>query len=211
MHDEREVRRRSELVQLLRQQQRVRAQEHELLPLHQLADQDVDLRVHERLAARDRHHGSPALLHGGERLLNRHPLLQHAGRLLDLAAARAFEVAGEQGLQLDDQRELLVAAQFLAHQVAPHPKALAQRHAHGDTVFLVSTALSSARRSSLGSPNWTDSVATTTSSVVTSPRPPRAATICPTMAGGAEAPAAIPMVDAPASQPSWMSSALSTR
>ena len=39
-------------------------------------------------------------------------------RLLDLAAARALEVAREQRLELDQQRELVPAGELLAHQVA---------------------------------------------------------------------------------------------
>ncbi len=67
------------------------------------------------------------------------------------------------------------------------------------------------RRTSLGRPNRIDSVVVTCSETETGPRPPSAEMISCTTAGGAEAPAVRPMVDAPASQPSWMSSALSIR
>ena len=49
---------------------------------------------------------------------------------LDLAAARAREIAREERLELDDQRELLATRQLLAHQVSSDPHALSQRHAH---------------------------------------------------------------------------------
>ena len=51
--------------------------------------------------------GRAALLDRGQRLLDRHPLLEHVVRLLDLPAAGALQVAGEQRLKLDQQRELL--------------------------------------------------------------------------------------------------------
>jgi len=52
------------------------------------------------------------------------------GAPLDLPAARALEVAGEQRLQLYQQRELLVAAQLLLHQVCPDAHADGQWHRH---------------------------------------------------------------------------------
>src|SRR5215469_272175 len=125
-----EVRRGLELVQFLRDQQRVGAQEHELLALDELIDDHVNLRVHQWLAARYRDHGRAALFDGPDGLLDRHPLLQQAGGLLNLAAPSAFEVAGEQRLELYKQRELLLTRQLLAHQVAANSQALTQWHRH---------------------------------------------------------------------------------
>jgi hypothetical protein len=51
--------------------------------------------------------GAPAFLDRGDGLVHRHALLQHVVRLLDLATARALQVAGEQRLKLNEQRELL--------------------------------------------------------------------------------------------------------
>jgi hypothetical protein len=45
-------------------------------------------------------------------------------RLLDLAAARALQVAGEQRFQLDEKRKLLISSQLLAHQVGPDTQGL---------------------------------------------------------------------------------------
>src|SRR5271155_5029871 len=50
--------------------------------------------------------------------------------MLDLAAARARQVALEQRLQLDDQRELLAFGQPLAHQVPTHARALPHPDRH---------------------------------------------------------------------------------
>jgi hypothetical protein len=44
--------------------------------------------------------------------------------VLDLPAARALQVAGEQRLELDEQRKLLIASQLLAHQVRPDAQGL---------------------------------------------------------------------------------------
>jgi hypothetical protein len=121
---------RLELVQVPVQQHRVGAQEHDLAAVEQLPHDLVDLRVHQRLAARDRHHRRAALLDRTDRLLDRHPLLQHGGRVRDLAAARALEVAGEQRLELDQQRELLASQDLLLDQVRAEPDRLAHRHGH---------------------------------------------------------------------------------
>ena len=94
------------LLELLLQQQRVRAQVDELLALDQLGRDHVDLGVDQRLAAGDRDHRRAALLDRADRLLDGHPPAQLVLGVLDLAAARAGEVALEQRLELDDQREL---------------------------------------------------------------------------------------------------------
>src|SRR5262249_16252322 len=58
------------------------------------------------------------------------PLLQDVVRLLDLPAAGALEVACEQRLELDQEREFVLARQLLAHEIGPDPQALSQRHGH---------------------------------------------------------------------------------
>ena len=54
--------------------------------------------------------GAPALLDRRERLVDRHPLLEDVLRVLDLPAERAREVALEERLELDEQRELVARA-----------------------------------------------------------------------------------------------------
>ena len=90
----------------------------------------VDLGMQQGLAAGDGDHGRPGLLDGGHGLLDGEPLAQDVGRVLDLAAAVAGQVAGEQRLQLDDERELVAAGQLLAGQVGADLDALAQGDAH---------------------------------------------------------------------------------
>jgi hypothetical protein len=50
--------------------------------------------------------------------------------VLDLPAERAGEVALEERLELDEQRELLVALQLPLHQIAADGDALAKWNAH---------------------------------------------------------------------------------
>ena len=63
-------------------------------------------------------------------LIDGEPLAQDVGRVLDLAAAVAGQVAGEQGLELDDERELVPAGQLLAGQVGADLDALTQGDTH---------------------------------------------------------------------------------
>ncbi len=67
----------------------------------------MDVGVDQRLAAGDRDHRRAALLDRGDRVLDRHPPPQQLVGLLDLAAARAGEVALVERLELDEQREPL--------------------------------------------------------------------------------------------------------
>ena len=160
VHHPREVAVGLELVQVLGQQHRVGAEEDDLVEVEQPAHDLVDLRVHQRLAAGDRHHRRAALVDGVDRLLDRHPLLEQRCRLLDLAAAGALEVAGEQRLELDQQRELVGPLELLLHQVGAEADALAQGHGHGqDTSF--------------GRVNRMSSGAATDSCALISPRPAR--------------------------------------
>src|SRR5579859_522466 len=130
MHHPGEVLVRLELTDVLGQQDRVRAQDHELLALEQFLRDHVDLRVHQRLAAGDRDHRRAALFHRGDRLLDRHALLQYRSRMLDLAAARALEVTGEQRLQLHDQRVLLDPLDLLLYQVRSELYRQVEWHRH---------------------------------------------------------------------------------
>jgi hypothetical protein len=50
--------------------------------------------------------------------------------MLDLPAAGAGQVAGEQRLQLHDERELVLPAEFVLQDVAADAQALAERHGH---------------------------------------------------------------------------------
>ena len=119
-----------EPVQLPLQKQCVGAQVHETAPVEQGLGHPVDLRVQQRFPARDGDHGRPRFLDGGDRLLDRQPPAQHLSGVLDLAAAVARQVAGEQRFQLDDQRELVPPGQLLPGQVGADFDALTKGNAH---------------------------------------------------------------------------------
>ena len=130
VHAERQVLGRREQVELLLEQDGVGAEIDVLPPLHELGHQSVDVGVHERLAARNAHDGRPALFHGLETGLDRQVLLEDLGRVLDLAAAGAGEVASEEGLEHQDERVALPATQLLLEDVARDGVHLGNRHAH---------------------------------------------------------------------------------
>ena len=70
--------------------------------------------------------GRPALIHRAQRLLHAQPLLQDLLGIIDLAAARAGEIALEQRLQHQHQRITLHAAQLLGGDVLSNPVGLNQ-------------------------------------------------------------------------------------
>jgi hypothetical protein len=119
-----------EPVQLALQEESVGAQVHEPAPVQQRLGHLVDLWMKQRLTPGDGHHRRPALLDGGHGLIDAQALAQHLGGVLDLAAPVALQVAGEQRLELDNQREFVPAGQLLAGQVGPDLDALAERNWH---------------------------------------------------------------------------------
>ncbi len=82
-----EVPARLEKVQLLLEQQGVRAHVDVLLAGHQAADDLVDARVHQRFPARDGDRGHAALIHRAEALFGRQFALENMTGILDLSAA----------------------------------------------------------------------------------------------------------------------------
>ena len=106
MHGKRQVFTRLEKVQLLFEQQGVGAEINVFLPRDQPFDNLVDFRVHQRLAAGDRYHRRAAFIHRLEALFRSHVHLENMGRILDLPAARARQIAAEQRFQHQDERIL---------------------------------------------------------------------------------------------------------
>ena len=115
-------------------------------------------------------------------------------RLLDLAAAGALQVAGEQRLELDEQRELLVAR-------AASGASGSSRRAGSDAVAWLMP------RTSLGRPNRMILVVVTRSVDLDGAEPAERGDDLVHHGRGAEAPAVRPIVATPRSQPSWMSPA----
>src|SRR5207249_11965857 len=67
------------------------------------------------------------LFRSADGVLHAHAAFEHVLGVLDLAAARALEVALEQRLQLDDEGELLAFREPLAHEVPAHAHPLPDR------------------------------------------------------------------------------------
>ena len=114
------------------QQQRVGAQVYVLAARDQPLDNFLDLRVQQRLAARDRHHWCAAFLDGVETLPRGELALQNMGGILDLSAAGAGQIAAKERLKHQNQRVAPAATQFLAEHIARYGPHLAERHAHGN-------------------------------------------------------------------------------
>src|SRR5919204_2586050 len=196
-----EVGRGLEQVELALHLDRVGAQVDELLATNELAGDDVDLGMNQGLSTGDRDHRRAALLDRAERLVHGHPAAQHMVGVLDLAAARAGEVALVERLELDQQRELLPPAKPLAQEIGRGPNALPEGNRHLG---------SSSHFSSAGTPNRTFSLMPSLSLTSSGPNPSNATTSSWTIRSGAEAPAVTPTVRAPSSQAGSTSATPST-
>ena len=116
----RQILTRLEEVEFLLKQQSIGAQIDISLARDQAFHNLADLRVHERLASRDRHHRCPAFVHGAEALLRGELLLKDVSRVLDFAAAGARQIAAKQGLEHEHERILLAAGELLPQDIARH-------------------------------------------------------------------------------------------
>src|SRR5437868_11136231 len=126
----RQVLARLEEIELLFEQQRVRAQVYVLLPRHQPFHNLVDLRMHQRLAARYGHHWCPAFVDRLEALFRRQFLLQDVWRILDFAATRASQIAAKQRLQHQYKGISLAPSQLLLQQIGGDGPPLRNRYRH---------------------------------------------------------------------------------
>ena len=81
--------------------------------------------MEQRLPTGDRHDRRAALLDGPDGLLDGEALTKDLRRVLDLAAPGAGEVAGEQRLELDDERVLLAPADSVLEHVGADGDGLA--------------------------------------------------------------------------------------
>src|SRR5204863_8509594 len=117
------------LLQLLLEENGVRAEVDVLAPRDQLGHEGADLRVHEGLAAGDADHRRPALLHRRQALRDAEMLPQYMSGVLDLAAAGTGEVAAEQRLEHEHEWIAGIPAQALLEDVAGDRPHLRQRNA----------------------------------------------------------------------------------
>src|SRR3546814_18169199 len=91
-------------MQLLLEQQRVRAEIDELPPCDDAGDDLLDLLMQQRLAARDGHDGRAAFVDRRKTLRNTQPPVQNGVGIVDLAAAGAGQVATAQRIEHEDER-----------------------------------------------------------------------------------------------------------
>jgi len=90
----------------------------------------VDFRMDQRFATGDRDHGGSAFVGGSPALLGGQPFIENVIRVLDFAATRTRQVATEEGLEHEDERVSLVAAQFLPKNIGGDRPSLANRDWH---------------------------------------------------------------------------------
>ena len=119
-------------MQALLEEQRVGAEVDVFLACDEARRDFRDLRMHQRLAARDAHDGRAALLDRAETFLGRQLLFQDVRGILNFSAAGAGEIAAKQRLEHQDERILLASFQLLADDVGRHRPHLryGSRYAH---------------------------------------------------------------------------------
>src|SRR5437764_1931916 len=198
VHRPGEVRRGLEQLHLLLHRERVRAQVDKPLAGDQLADDGVDLGMDERLATRDRNHRRPALLHGGDGVLDRHAPAQDVVGMLALAPPGALQVALVERLELQNERVLLAPGQPLARDVGADLDALADWYCHQ-------------ARTSRGNVNLTSSAATACSDTETGPKTSSAPATRLMIRSWLDAPAVTPTRSTPSNQWGSTSARSSTR
>src|ERR1700691_5623159 len=86
--------------------------------------------MHHRFAAGDRDHGRSALIDRFEAGFGREICLQDVGRVLNLAASGASQIAAEQRLEHEHERIALASGEFLAQNVRSHGPHLGYGNCH---------------------------------------------------------------------------------
>ena len=117
MDRESQIRRGRELAEVLFQKQGVGAQVDEFLARHDALDDFLDLLMDQGLAAGDRDDGCTTIIDRLQAFFHRQAFVQDVVFVIDLAAARAGQVAAEQGFQHQDEGVFLHAAQLFAHDI----------------------------------------------------------------------------------------------
>ena len=125
-----EIRMRLVLVDLLGQQQRVGAQDHELVARDEALDDLRHLAMEQRLAAGDRHGRRAAFVDRFHALVIDEALVQDLVGIIDLAAAGAGQIAAEQRLQHQHQRIALAPHQVLLDDIGADARRLLERNTH---------------------------------------------------------------------------------
>src|SRR5271156_840138 len=117
-------------MNLLLQKQSVGAKINIFLARDQAFDELADLRMHERLTARDGDHGSAAFVDGAETFFRSEIGFKNVRGVLNLAATRAGEIAAEQRLEHEHERVLLATGELLPKHIARHGPHLGYGNSH---------------------------------------------------------------------------------
>src|SRR5262245_19403071 len=117
-------------MQLLLQQQGVRAKRNELLLGDETPDDIADLAVDQRLAAGDGHHRRAALVSGIEALFDGEPPIENWIGIVDLAATDASQIATKQRLQHEDKWITFAPQELLLEDVSANAHFLEKRLSH---------------------------------------------------------------------------------
>src|ERR1700704_3944317 len=117
-------------MQLLLQEQRIRAQRDEFLFRDQAFHDFADLAMDQWLAAGNRNHGRAAFVNRIEALLDREPAIENGIRIVDLAATDAGEVATKQRLEHQNERIAFAPQQLLLEDIGADTHFLKKRHSH---------------------------------------------------------------------------------
>ena len=121
-------------MNLFFEQQRVGAQINIFFARDQAFHDLADLRMHERLAAGNRDHGRAAFVDCAETFFRGEIFFQDVGRVLNLAASGARQVAAEQRLQHEHQRILFASGELLLKNIARHGPHLRYGNGHSKLV-----------------------------------------------------------------------------
>ena len=117
-------------MQLLLQEQRIRAKRYELLFRDQAFHDLPDLAMDQWLAAGNRNHGRAAFVDRIEALLDRQAAIENGIRIIDLAATDAGEIATKQRLQHQNERIAFTPLQLLLEDIGANTHFLKKRHLH---------------------------------------------------------------------------------
>src|SRR6185503_19404467 len=189
------------LVDLLGQQQRIRAENDDLPTLQKSAHDLGHFAVEQRLAASDRDHGRAALVHGLHAVVDAEALIEDFVGVIDLAAAGASKIATEQRLQHEYERIAFAPDHMLLQHVRADTHRLSNWNSHSCSSLKIRRRTTDQLLNSAGNRNSMFSLMPSISDTSMSPSIRRSASITSsTSFSGAEAPAVKPTVSLPAIQ-----------
>src|ERR1700729_38233 len=118
------------LIDLLFEQQRIGADDRKFFARNDSLDDLCQGSVQQRFAARHDDHRSAAFIDRGQRVFDGYALVKDGVGIVDLAAARASEVAAKQRLQHQNQRVALAAREMLPNDIGADSYNLPEGYAH---------------------------------------------------------------------------------